>query len=375
MELMQRYIDHDLVEAEQESLFVHVQDCPDCAASFEQLQLLSAELSSLTKVTPPFSIVDSIMPRLAEIDAEAAGIEAAYLASKHRAPNRFFSWKTATGFAAAAVILSLFAVSLTPTSNYDASDKTMNQTMGVNNAKPDGIKRAIGGAAGQSTAEPAAKADPTGKADATAQAGDTSESPAIMFSQPIDESSKTKGTTSFTVQSPTPVPNKSPAAGSSKSLKSEAKSSSEPQSTRDPAQQTTAGPTALDHRNVMIAPPAAAASPEPTPGPTPGPTANPADAYSSKMKQNATFAANSPCTNQLKSDDGQFMGCIENQTVFIMTPDMNRVYTSVIQWKPTDTILLLRWLNNTKLSYQVNMEDGEIKHYIIDTLHKTEQEQ
>jgi anti-sigma factor RsiW len=360
MELMQRYIDHDLMEAEQESLFVHLQDCPDCAASFEQLQILSAELSSLTKVTPPFSIVESIMPRLAEIDAEAAGFEAASLTPKHRAPNRVFSWKIATGFAAAAVILSVFAVSLTPASKYDASDK-MNQTMGVSNSKPS-TKGSDSGAAETPNAEPAAKAESTGKADAAAKAGTASESPAIVFNQSIDESSKTKGTTGFTVQSPTPLPNKSPAAGSSKSLKKEANPAEVTAPTKDSSPKA-AAPNTSNHMDMMIVPEHA-----PTPNPSGG-------VYSSRNKQNSSFAANSPSTDQLKSDDGQFIGSIENQTVFITTPDMNRVYTSLIQWKPTDTILLLRWLNNTKLTYQVNMEDGQIKHYIIDTIQKTEQEQ
>jgi anti-sigma factor RsiW len=369
MELMQRYIDDDLMEAEQQSLFEHLQDCPDCAASFEQLQILSAELSSLTKVTPPFSIVDSIMPRLAEIDAEAAGIEAAYLSPKHRMPNRFFSWKVATGFAAAAVILSVFAVSLTPASKYDASDK-MNQTMGVSNSKPS-TKGSVSGAADTPNAEPAAKAESTGKADATDKAGTASEGPAIVFNQQIDESSKTKGTTGFTVQSPTPLPNKSSAADSSKSLKKEANPAEGTAPTKDSSPKATAAPNTSNHMNRMIVP-EHAASPGPTPAAAPNPSGG---AYSSKNKQNSTFAANSPSTDQLKSDDGQFIGSIENQTVSITTPDMNRVYTSLIQWKPTDTILLLRWLDNTKLSYQVNMEDGLIKHYIIDTIQKTEQEQ
>ena len=67
MEYMQRQLDDDLDEHEYEVLINHTRHCPDCAAMFERLQLLSAELTSLPKVIPSYSLVDAIMPRLQEL--------------------------------------------------------------------------------------------------------------------------------------------------------------------------------------------------------------------------------------------------------------------------------------------------------------------
>ena len=68
MELMQRQLDDDLDESEIEVLMNHTRQCPDCAAMFERLQLLSAELTSLPKVMPSYSLVDAIMPQLERIE-------------------------------------------------------------------------------------------------------------------------------------------------------------------------------------------------------------------------------------------------------------------------------------------------------------------
>lgn len=67
-ELMQRYLDKDLSETEYDVLLQHMQRCPECTEMYERLKQLSGELENLPKVNPPCSIVDSIMPRLLEID-------------------------------------------------------------------------------------------------------------------------------------------------------------------------------------------------------------------------------------------------------------------------------------------------------------------
>lgn len=68
MEWMHRYLDQDLSRDEIIEMFRHIDDCPSCAEVFERLSLLSKELEQLPDVLPPFSLVDSILPQLAELD-------------------------------------------------------------------------------------------------------------------------------------------------------------------------------------------------------------------------------------------------------------------------------------------------------------------
>ncbi|QYR20170.1 zf-HC2 domain-containing protein [Paenibacillus sp. sptzw28] len=72
MEYMQRQLDGDLDERETEILTTHTRHCQDCASMFERLKLLSAGLDNLPKVTPSYSLVDAIMPRLTELQAAKA---------------------------------------------------------------------------------------------------------------------------------------------------------------------------------------------------------------------------------------------------------------------------------------------------------------
>jgi hypothetical protein len=121
MDEMQRFLDQDLTQVEEESLMAHIEQCPDCATSFEQLQRLSAELSLLPMVSPPFGIVDSILPRLAELDAQQAAVHVAYLPTASLRKKPFISWVIGAGFVAAAVVFSLIAVNMSPTTTKDAS--------------------------------------------------------------------------------------------------------------------------------------------------------------------------------------------------------------------------------------------------------------
>lgn len=68
VEWMHRYIDRDLDEEESAVLLQHIHACSNCAEEFEMLNMLSAQLEQLPKVTPKFSLVDSILPQLDAID-------------------------------------------------------------------------------------------------------------------------------------------------------------------------------------------------------------------------------------------------------------------------------------------------------------------
>lgn len=70
MVYMQRHLDHDLSGNEQHMMNNHLESCMSCRKMMERLQRLTSELSSLPKVHPPVSLVDKILPRLAEIDRQ-----------------------------------------------------------------------------------------------------------------------------------------------------------------------------------------------------------------------------------------------------------------------------------------------------------------
>lgn len=120
MELMQRQLDDDLDESEKEVLTNHTRQCPDCAVMFERLQLLSAELTSLPKVMPGYSLVDAIMPQLERIElfdqhnpapAATPAVNTTELASRReKRERRWPSIRMMSGVIAAGVVAGLFLV-------------------------------------------------------------------------------------------------------------------------------------------------------------------------------------------------------------------------------------------------------------------------
>jgi hypothetical protein len=127
IELMQRYVDNDLSEQENLVLNAHLRDCPSCALSFDRLQALHEQLLQLPKIKPRYSIVDSILPKLLEMDGqtlenereESASLDAdeprmspSEPVSEPARTRRYFgyvSWKL-TGAVAAAACAVLFFI-------------------------------------------------------------------------------------------------------------------------------------------------------------------------------------------------------------------------------------------------------------------------
>lgn len=185
MEWMHRYLDHDLSQEEMLEMFRHIDDCPSCAEVFDRLTMLSRQLEELPDVKPPFSLVDSILPQLDQLDRGVrdepviAGSEDPKIVPFTRQSTRgkkskgaSIATRTGIGAAAAAVIL-LFAVFNMPESmpgadmdqaynaaGSEASSKMM--TKSADNAAPAdaGRNNSTDGSAEifseQATAEPAA---------------------------------------------------------------------------------------------------------------------------------------------------------------------------------------------------------------------------
>ncbi|MGO4544423.1 zf-HC2 domain-containing protein [Paenibacillus sp. 2TAB23] len=118
MELMQRQLDDDLSDSELDVLMSHTRQCPDCAAMFERLQLLSAELTSLPKVIPSYSLVDAIMPQLEQMERLDQLEETVPVVSKvteltPRRAKRVRKWpsiRVMSGVIAAGIVAGLFLV-------------------------------------------------------------------------------------------------------------------------------------------------------------------------------------------------------------------------------------------------------------------------
>ena len=124
MELMQRYLDEDLDENEQDELHRHIRDCPECTEMFERLQRLSNDLANLPKVVPPYSIVDSILPQLEQLDRANPGaltasenvvqsqtdqLQGQIPAGERQTRNRIISWKWVSGVVAAGLVIGVVA--------------------------------------------------------------------------------------------------------------------------------------------------------------------------------------------------------------------------------------------------------------------------
>jgi len=138
MEQMQRQLDHDLNENEELLLHNHIHQCRDCAAMFDRLKLLSAELSSLPKVVPGYSLVDAIMPQLDQLDRlESAHIakSAAESSLARRKPRdrKWPSFRAAGSVVAAGIVAGLFIMFYNPNSG-SRNDSAMMESASYSSA-------------------------------------------------------------------------------------------------------------------------------------------------------------------------------------------------------------------------------------------------
>lgn len=133
IEYMHRQLDGDLDEQEHEVLLMHTRHCPDCAAMFERLKMLSVELENLPKVMPSYSLVDAILPQLEQLHSSDAAsnvdIQEEQIKRRMKPARKWPAFKTLSGVVAASVVAGLFIFSYnsglfqTNSSNDSASSK------------------------------------------------------------------------------------------------------------------------------------------------------------------------------------------------------------------------------------------------------------
>ncbi|WP_442603667.1 zf-HC2 domain-containing protein [Paenibacillus sp. KN14-4R] len=119
-EWIQRYVDNDLEQLEERELLAHAQSCHECAELLQRMKLLAFELEQLPKVNPRYSLVDAILPKLAELDERnnkreesAALVIENEVAKKQNVPwaqrlSSYISWKLVGAVAAAGCAAVLF---------------------------------------------------------------------------------------------------------------------------------------------------------------------------------------------------------------------------------------------------------------------------
>lgn len=398
VELIQRYVDLDLAEAEEQILLSHLKECPECAEYFERLKLFSNELKSLPKVTPPYSIVNAVLPKLKEMGLfpeEGAALEPAAGLKRsdqkrssrktHRAKEQSYrgvlQWRFALGGMAAGIALGIFLFSsngavlqqraeglLMQNRTSDAlvsgnKDNAANKT--GSSAKP-GKSGNAGAPSGTQYGQAASNAPgATPKPGETPSAAATPQSPGdhAALGSGLNNSPKTaEPDKSLNGHLPSTVP----------AAPSETKAAPESAS---PA--NTAGDSSKDGAK-----------------PTPAPSSNDTASSSSKqydIKQptptpSAEFSAfgargfalpmptPAPADDhtQLTSPSGTYLAVIKDQTVLVTDKNGSEVFRSQFRWKDDDAIRLTAWTDAGKLVYLVKSSDGTETSFTIDAAAKTE---
>jgi hypothetical protein len=113
-EFMQRFLDDDLSEDEAEKLLEHLKQSPASEAMFNRLVQLNDDLQQLPKVTPPISIVDSIIPQLEREGLWASSMGQSGSGSGSASARFRFSgmMKWVSGVAVAGIALTVFITTM-----------------------------------------------------------------------------------------------------------------------------------------------------------------------------------------------------------------------------------------------------------------------
>lgn len=430
MELMQKDLDEELTAAEHAALLAHLRDCPDCTDMHEKFKQLSGALESLPKVTPPFSIVDAILPKLDELGLlfeQGAAAEPPVPAPEEEAepdgwrgqdsPSRpaarsgrsgkrgWFSWRIAGGVAAAALVLGMFIFngqnrSLVKNADgmlFAGSEKKESASQPAA-AGSDGVKIDKTDAAKKKQDGDGAAGDFGSSADNPANPPAAARSGATATPVPVPQAGKDERPVSASEAGPGHV--MPPAKASGDAQPNESAAAAPPGSTAGGAAATI---------QPLPAPDAAASAPEPAAsGATAVPAASPeasagqgtdasktirgsqpaeepaptsaasgsAGGSESDAETNRGFAMTLKAPPESRSAtftfaDGAYTALVRNRKVVIVDKDGQEVFASGIERKADDAIVFVAW-DGTKLTYAVTSADGKTVSYSIDVKAKTE---
>ncbi|MVO99484.1 anti-sigma factor [Paenibacillus lutrae] len=367
-ELMQRDLDGDLNDLERQRLAQHTQQCPECGAMLQRLRMLSRELENLPKVRPSFSIVDSILPQLEQLDQElkkGGREEAAGLSHIHdRSPQPLpwtrritaaVSWKTVSGVVAASFVLGFFA--------FNAQGPVRSDAEGLLNPF------------GASEKSSDIRTSPSPDASSTAVSDQNSDKNKAAQSSTDTPAQTTAGSVK---ESPVPADNGVKAPDSRSSDKDAGQSVGTPGST---SSGTKAANEASPGGSVTTQPPSSAVTPTPpvthdngdkgiskdtgsqtTPVPTPGSTPVVGEADGGGQIATKEPDKGTPLTVQQNaglSPDKKLTAAFDEGRLTILTVSGTSVYVSDKQWKETDAVKIVGWKGNDELTYQVTSGDQQ----------------
>lgn len=383
MELMQRYLDHDLTEMEQQTMVSHFNHCPECAAMFERMQQVSEGLESLPDVQPPYSIVDSILPMLDNVQPELPAFTAIPGGSptgSRKDRRKLASRFVYGGTAAAALILGvyLFQTYLT----------------GANS----GGKSAASGAVPE-----AAVIDQYGTTFDSGSAADPkpdlNEKSAVLDKMASPSSNeggedRTKmlvpqkaADTSAHTDSPMETRNQAERSASNEANTAQDGSAARKESDSNTGLTSSIASTPADENpSVGGAPSIAGIVPNDKLSENlvigTGTFVQPAEisldgekdkAESSHSKgSGGLFLGGNVDLSHLASPNGKYLAVVENQRVAIRDKAGSVLFESPVQWEEGDAVQLTEWPSNYQLFYVVKRSDGDIYEYMIDLALKQE---
>lgn len=413
MDLMQRSLDQELTAAEEQAMLAHLHGCPGCTDLYERLKRLSDELMHMPKITPPYSIVDSIMPRLEELDGftePGAASDSAGAAPSARDtvlyPNDelearrkrkgIFSWKIASGVAAAGIVLGVLLLNGGPGR---LSNQAADGLLDGKNQKIGSAATSAGAAAERTAPAPAAAAD------TNAAVKEISSVPGKEVAETSPQAGSSAASSNAAAKTAaTPSPAATPAAQTSTPAHAgkevTAASSGEALRSAETSGGTEAAPSGENPAKPKSdeAPQATLAAPSAAPASTPAPkavesspaakeagdaaaasTVTPEGSAPSAEEKSATFntmrslvppaAASSAAS--MTSADGRYTASIVGQSVQLTLADGSLWFRSPVRIGEGETVTFHGWSEGIFV-YSIRGSDGQERTYRIIAETKTE---
>ncbi|MFC0215840.1 zf-HC2 domain-containing protein [Paenibacillus chartarius] len=369
VELMQRYLDHDVNETEENELLQHLQTCEQCAGLFDRLKRLDEELSQLPRVSPPFSLVDAILPQLAELDRLPATLEET--AAKEsmtvipsggipRTRRPLLSWKIASGAAVAAAVIGALVLK-----DQGFSPVNLNGSATMSQEAKGAADQASAGSA--STNSNAPKAESAGQAAKTAPTSDPKQNEKAAPSAPSPEPAAASAPRSAPAAVPAPAagPESQPAARQQDPDDQQVAIASTRETAAPPPAPEEAAPAADNSADAAAAPSRGIQPPEEvvTQGSEqadvqskalvpPAPQVRPGIASALK-------APDAPAPVTMKSPDSKHIASVEELKVVVRQTDTGAtVRSSTYGWKAEDVISFISFTEDGKLTYRVQHPNG-----------------
>jgi hypothetical protein len=372
-------------------------------------------------VAPPFSLVDSILPQLAEIDragegpiassvkslADSGGSSAAVIPLATEHPKRFRSaWTLAAsgGIVAAGLLLAVFISDMDGTKVADeaplmystaagsrseaaksaeqqsavedtakSADKMAEKSEAPRSASPKGDTSGGGSAAGNgpaakppeaATAPKESVIDQRGTDQARNGSGSSSTGVAPEAGNGINGYNETSNTNPAEGAGASDLPNKiTPESGAPISPESFGNSASSA-----PEQEGAAADTSIADGNSTKS-----QERTPTADASRSPDANKGLAQTPGMA--GLMAIPSAATQQLVSEDGLLIAAVDaaNRRIAVTTADGKRteMFFSA-SWNESDVPKLVKWKGSAQLTYSVTSSDGKTKTMVVDIAKQTE---